>query len=105
MFVCGEMEKITDKKVFMYAPDLSNKEYFDMELRACEKYLNDVLETKCWLTWENICSVLHITTVPEEIEKTEVLRYTGKKLYIRTEFDPVQCAYMVRFYLKNEASQ
>lgn len=102
MLASIEMEKITDKKVFTCAPDLSNKKYFDMELKACEKYLNNVLETKGWLTWESICNVMHVTTTPEEIEKTEVLRYRGEKLHIKTEFDPVQCAYVIRFYLKED---
>ena len=64
-------------------------EYWKIQNAANERYLNDIIEAKGYLTLEKLAEVLQVYITPDEIDRTKVLRYElGKILRVnRTQVD------------------
>lgn len=72
------MGLITDKQIIFSKETANcwtdNNEYNGMFLRSSFNYLNDILKTVGYVSWEKICNVLGIKCDPEDIETTNVIR-------------------------------
>ena len=55
-------------------------EYYEMKKEAEERWLNDIIKSKGYLTLEKLSEVLNAYITPDEIDDTEVLRYEPGKI-------------------------
>ena len=56
----------------------SDEDYMSVFIRSTEAYLNAVLQAKGYISYETIVDSLGIKVTPDELEKTRILRDTGK---------------------------
>ena len=62
----------------------SDEDYMAIFIRSNELYLNEVLSTKGYISYETIVDNLGIKVIPDELEKTKILRDTGKGFHFET---------------------
>ena len=55
-------------------------EHYKMKNAAEERWLNDIIESKGYLTLEKLSEVLNAYITPDEIDDTKVLRYEPGKI-------------------------
>lgn len=56
----------------------SDEDYMSVFIRSTELYFNEVLRVKGYISYETIVDSLGIKVTPDELEKTKILRDTGK---------------------------
>ena len=57
------------------APD----EYLYLRINSAQRYLNDILQSLGYLSYETVCRILEIKPDPDLIDALEVLRYDPEK--------------------------
>ena len=62
----------------------SDEDYMAIFIRSNELYLNEVLSTKGYISYETIVDNLGIKVMPDDLEKTKILRDTGKGFHFET---------------------
>lgn len=73
------MGLITDKQIVFSRETAvetwdSNNDYNEMFLRSNFNFINDILKTTGYVSWEKICNIIGIKCDPEDIESTSVIR-------------------------------
>lgn len=59
---------------------LSHSMYWKVKNATDERWLNDIIKAKGYLTFERLAEVLQVYITPDEIEDTKVLRYEPGKI-------------------------
>ena len=63
-----------------YAYDtIAPNEYLYLRINSAQRYLNDMLQSFGYLSYETVCRVLEIKPDPDLIDALEVLRYDPEK--------------------------
>lgn len=63
-----------------YAYDkIAPNEYLYLRINSAQRYLNDMLQSLGYLSYETVCKVLEIKPDPDLIDALEVLRYDPEK--------------------------
>lgn len=62
-----------------YVDKTAPSEYLYLRINSAYKYLNDILKSYGFLSYETVCRVLEIKPDPDMIDALEVLRYDPEK--------------------------